>query len=312
MAQTWTAYNSASAQTTNNTNFEAKLDTERSSWSGASAPSSPVVGQRWLDTSGSEDVLKVYCDLYGTGDDWYPIGSVLNGIDLGADGDPHQVVNALLERKAAHVTPDAANEGRIYLHTGEGKANVLTTSAKREVVWSAASTDHQAGDGFIPIGACDLDATNPPTPVTVGTTPTVRGKVFDATNEKCSFGFRVRQGYSGDADLKVRVVGYLANAETDSDTIDATLTYVVVKPDNNEKPTGTSTTATIAKSIGAQSDQYSLHTADFTLDFDDVTNPIEAGDWVECEFSLSSVASVAGLIVRGFQPLVPSGLKATE
>lgn len=310
MAQTWVAYNSASAQTTNNTNTENKLDTERSSWSGASAPGSPVVGQRWLDTSGTEDVLKVYCDLYGTGNDWYPIGSVLNGIDLGADGDPHQVVNALLERKAAHVTPDAANEGRIYLHTGEDKANVLTTSAKREVVWSAASTDYQAVN--LPAASWERDATNPPTITAIGTTPTIRGWLFDATNEKASIAVRIPAGYSGDADLKLRLWCILNAGETAGDDIDWTLNWESRAPEANEPFNGTSTSATVAQDMPTNVAQYTSHVVDLTIDFDDATNPVAAGDLVIMEINRTNLSTVAGVILVGAQLLVPSGTKPTE
>jgi hypothetical protein len=108
------------------------------------------------------------------------------------------------------------------------------------------------------------------------------------------------------------VLAYLNAAETASDTIDATLDYVCLQPDNNELATATSTQVTVAESIGSNNSQYALHAFEFTLAYNDATNPIAAGDMLECEFALSSVASVAGIIVRGFQVKFPLGTKVTE
>jgi hypothetical protein len=308
MAQTFVAVDQATQTgTTVMGHLTDQATTLRSSFSGSSAPGSPVDGQLWLDTSATPHILKCYADLGGGGSAWQEIASIVHS---NVNFSNYQATNFRLENTASHTTPASGVIGEPYLHTGTSKAWIVTSASKREVVLSGFSTDYISI--WLPVKAWDWDATNPPTAATIGTTPTIRGAQFDATNEKMSIAVPVPAGYSGDADLKLRVWAYLLSAETDNDTIDATIDLVSVAPDAEEVPTGTSTQATVAESIGTGNTQYSLHKFDFTLDYNDATNPIAAGDLLEMEFALSSVASVSGIIVRGAQLLVPLGTKITE
>jgi len=311
MGQDFNAYAGASSVDTNIQNVIENTDTLRSSFSGTSAPTGPVVGQLWIDTSGSQDILKVYGDLYGTGNAWYEVSSVLHGdLDLGGDGTAKQLVNARAENLGAHVTPSAGNLGRVYYHTGEEKALVVTTSAKREHLWSAKNTDYQRVE--LPIDSWGRDATNPPTVTAIGTTPTIRGWLFDATNEKAGIFVRVPQGYSGDADLKLRLFCLLNATETGGDDIDWTLNWESRAPAANEPFGGTSTSATVAQDCPTNVTQYTSYMVDLTIDFDDATNPVAAGDLLALEIARTNLSTVAGVIVVGAELLVPSGTKATE
>jgi hypothetical protein len=222
----------------------------------------------------------------------------------------YQATNFRLENTASHTTPASGVIGEPYLHTGTSKAWIVTSASKREVVLSGFSTDYIAT--WIPAGAWERDATNPPTDAAVGTSPVVRGWQFDATNEKASFSVKVPAGYSADANPILEFYAYLLSAETDADTIDAAVDYVSLQPDNEEVPTATSTQATCAESIGTGNTQYSLHKFTIALTYNDATNPVAAGDLLEVEFGLTSVASVAGIIMRGVLAKFPLGTKITE
>lgn len=306
MAQTFTTPNSGTGAEVDDDLLD-NTNTLRSSFSGSSAAGSPVQGQLWLDTSAAEYALKVYGDLEGTGAAQYEIGSVLH-TDLKLRN--NQLVDVRLENKTAETTPGAGVIGEVYLHTTAAKMRVIVSATVREVVMSGSNVDYIPLT--LPARAWDLDATNPPTAVTVGTTPTIRGLLFDATNEKMSIAVPVPAGYSADADLKLRVWCYLNAAETASDTIDAAIQVLSLQPDNGELATATSTQYTKSESIGAQNTQYALHKFDFTITYNDATNPVAAGDMLEIEFALSSIASVAGIIFRSAQLLVPFGTKITE
>lgn len=284
-----------------------RTDTLLTSFSGSSSPGTPSQGQLWLDTSAASYVLKVYADLDATGAAWYEVGTVLHGT---VDGNNNQLANVRLENLTSHTTPSAGVIGEVYIHTTEEKASIIVSATEREVLMSANNTDYIAT--WLPAAVWENDATNPPTAVTVGTSPVVRGKLFDATNERASVSVVVPSGYSGDSDCILRCYAYLNAAETASDTIDAVVDLVSVQPDNDEVPTGTSTQYTRSESISTQNTQYALHKFDVTLTYNDATNPISAGDLIEIEFGLSSVASVAGIIFRGAQFLAPFGSKVTE
>lgn len=284
-----------------------QASTLRSCFSGSSSPGTPVDGQLWLDTSATPHILKCYADLGGGGSAWREVASIIHGP---FEGGNNQLTNVRLENTASHTTPASGVIGEPYLHTGTSKGWLVVSAAKREVILSGYSSD--CIPIWIPAGAWDRDATNPPTAAAVGTSPVVRGWQFDATNEKASFAVKVPAGYSADADVKLEFYAYLLSAETDSDTIDAAADYVSLQPDNEELATATSTQATCAESIGTGNTQYSLHKFVITLAYNDATNPIAAGDMLEIEFGLTSVASVAGIIMRGVLCKFPLGTKITE
>lgn len=306
MSQTFADVDQTGSATTCIGQLEDRTDTLRSSFSGSSAPSSPVDGQLWLDTSGSEDILKVYADLEGSGGAWYEVGSVLHG-DLKLRN--NELVDARLENLGSHTSPASGVVGEVYLYTGDNKARVIVSSTVREVVLSGSSVD------FIPVrvfGDLILDATNPPTAGTKGTTPTVRGWLFDAANELASFSVRVPAGYSATADCKLRLTCVLNQAETSGDDIDWTADLVSIAPSSSEVVSGTSTQATVAQDMGANVSEGAVHVVDITLDFDDATNPIAPGDLLCVEIHRTNLSNCGGVLVTDAAVLFPLGTKVTE
>lgn len=283
-----------------------RTDTLRSAFSGSTAPSSPVAGQTWLDESATERVFKAYFDAEGSGAGWYEVGSVLHG-NLKLRN--NQLVDARLENLSSHTTPASGVVGEAYLYTTDAKARLIVSATKREVILSASNVDYMAIDLF---AGMQRDATNPPTAGTKGTTPTCRGWLFDATNELASFVARVPQGYSGDANLKLRLLCVLNAAETANDDIDWTCDYTAAEPSSAEAVSKTSTSVTAAKDMGSTVAEGSVHVVDITLDYADATNPIAAGDVLTLEVHRTDLANCSGVILVGAQLLVPVGIKVTE
>lgn len=291
------------------TKLDDRTDTLRSTFSGTSLDGSPVVGEQNMHLDGSAsgyDVWKAYYDPEGSGDAWYECGSVLH-TDLTAVDGNHELIGWRFENTGTAPTPGAGTVGQVILDTsgGTNRMKVVRDASTLDTVMHGNAAEYIAID--LPIGSWDFDATNPPTATTVGTTPTIRGWAFNATNEQMSTSVRIPDGFSDTADCKLRFYCALESAETASDTIDATFDYVVLTPDNNEVLTKTSTQSTVSESIAANNSQYALHQFDFTIDYDDANNPIDAGDLLIGQFALSSVASVAGIIVVHAVFLVPFG-----
>lgn len=308
MSQTWVTIDQTTHTATQCIgHLDDKLTTLRSCWSGTSAPGSPTQGQFWLDTSGSDYILKVYADLDSTGAAWHEVGSFLHD-DL--DLDAHQLLNARLENLNSHTTPAAGVVGEVYLYTTDNKARLIASATKREVLFSGSNTDYMPL--FVPASALERDGTNPPTAATKGTTPTMRGWLFDATNELASFAFRVPAGYAADADLKLRIMCVLNQAETNGDDIDWTLDYVVRQPASSEVVSDTSTQVTVAQDMAANVSDGASHMVDLTLAYNDATNPIAAGDLIVGEIHRTNLSNCGGVIVVGIQLLVPIGTKITE
>lgn len=288
-------------------------DTLRSSFSGTSFPGSPVDGQVCYRTD-----LDAY--YYYNGTTWVEQGSALKGdLDLQGDGTTfRQLLNARLENASADPTPSADELGRAVLKTTSGaeKVKVVTTAAKLETVWSAGNTDYQRVE--LPTGAWERDATNPPTPVggTAGTTPTIRGLLFDNVNELMSACKRIPAGYSEDADLVLRVFDMLKDAgEVNGNDVEWTLDVVAELLNTAGVLVKTSTQYTGFRDIGAFTSIHSIGYVDIVIDFDDATNPIEQGSMICMELRRTSVGGAgkcAGVAFLGAQLLVPSGHKPTE
>ncbi len=278
----------------------------RKSFASSSSPASPVSGQIWIDTSGASAVLKVYGDLEGTGAAWYEVSRVLHGSMLGGN---NQLVDIRLENKSSHTTPASGVVGEVYLLTTDGKARLVVSATVREVLLSASNADNLAVDAF---SSLRLDATNPPTAGTKGSTPTVRGWLFDAANELASFCVRVPAGYSADADVKIRLECVLNQAESSGDDIDWTADYVVRAPASAELVSDTSSSATAAKDMSTHVAEGAWHYVDIALPYNDATNPIAAGDLLCVEIHRTDLANCGGVIVVGAQVLFPVGTKITE
>jgi hypothetical protein len=308
MSQTWVTIDQTTHTATQCIgHLDDKHTTLRSAWSGSSAPSSPVQGQLWLDTSASEYVLKVYADLEGTGAAWYEIGKVLHG-DLKLRN--NQLVDVRIENLNSHTTPASGVVGEIYLYTTDSKARLIVSATVREVLMSASNVDFVAIN--VPASAFERDISNPPTAATKGTTPTLRGWLFDNANELASIAVRVPAGYAADANCKLRLLCVLNQAETSGDDIDWTVDRVCIKPAAAEVVSGTSTQETVAQDMSTFVSDGAVHAVDIALVYNDATNPIEAGDLLVMEFHRTNLANCGGVIVVGAQVLFPFGTKITE
>lgn len=288
------------------TNFALSLVTFR----GTAKDAAYGEGYQWVDSSAAAEVHKLYYDADGSGPADYEVGSRQHGDlkFLGTGGG--QVFDLRFENVTSDATPAASNVGGVKYRTDTKQLRLVRDSSVLGTVVNVPDGGYISKE--LPVHAWDLDATNPPTAVTIGTTPTIRGLLFNATNQKMSCAVVVPAGYSAAADCKLRIWGYLNSAETASDTIDVAIQLLSLQADNGELATATSTQYTKSESIGAQNTQYALHKLDVVLTYNDATNPIAAGDLLEIEFALSSVASVAGFIFRTAQLLFPFGSGLTE
>lgn len=315
MSQTFTASNSGLALNTIQDNLLANTNTLRSSFSGASSPSGPVVGQLFLHEGGAasgDDVLKVYADLDGGGDAFVEAGRYLheNPEFVGASANHSgQLVNYGFESNAGTITAGSNNVGRFYLNTLIGKAQFIATSSKRETILSGNNSDYIPRD--LPLNLWTKGAT-PPTDATIGSSPATPAWLLDAVGESAVIKVKVPAGYSADADVKLRLAFALNVSETANDDLDITADVRVVEPNSNEALDGTSTQYTGTVDIGSNTAQYSVHEVEIDLTYNDATNPIAAGDWIAIEFHLTNVTGVAAALFLGAQALFPLGSKITE
>ena len=127
------------------------------------------------------------------------------------------------------------------------------------------------------LASANLGAT-PPTAWTAGTSPAARGYLFDATGESMTLQCVVPANFSDDADLALEMWWVLNTAETAADDIDVDCNWISVTP-GVDAINKTSTAATAgATDIGAVNGQYDTHKVSITIDYDDATNPVDAGD----------------------------------
>lgn len=311
MSQTWVALNTATqSPPTATTNQENKLDTLDTMWAGATSPTSPVAGRMWLDTSGTEDIVKVYCDIDGGGNAWVELASVLHGdLSVGYDtSNPNEIKFVLLEQRA-DVTPASGQVGRIWQNSTSGLVKIVKDASTAHVLVSSAITDTIKTE--LPLGAWTKGST-PPTDATKGTTPTMAGWQFDATAETAVCNVRVPAGYGGVSDLTLRTFWALNQTETSGDDLDVTVDLVSCQPDNNEAVSKTSTQATGTTDIGSNTADGAVTIVDVTLDYDDATNPIAAGDMLVMEMHLTNVTGVLDPLFMGAQLLAPFGSGLTE
>lgn len=279
----------------------ANVEEVRICFAGASEPSPKNEGQFWLDTSVTPPILKQYLDN-GGGLAWEIVGTLLHG-DL--DCDLNQLINARFENTATSPTPDAGNVGYMILHTGEERLQVVVSASEFDRVVHGNSGDLIPIDLFV--GQWKLDATNPPTEATKGSTPTTRGLLFDAVNELASIQFRIPQGFTDAHDIKLRLFTALNQAETAGDDEDWTADLVAVQPDNGEGFAGTSTQAVALVDLGSHVADGDSHQIDITLDYDDATNPLNPGDLVTVEIHRTNLTEVGGVILTHAQALFPFG-----
>lgn len=294
-----------------------RFDALQSMFSGASAPADGDLeaGRTWLDLDGGGtgiDLPMLYSDPDNGGDGWHGlheyVHSNINYISA-TSNTAGQLVTLGFERTSSDPTPSANNVGQQIHHTGISKGKVVADASTIEVICSGSNADMIPIE--LPLESWTLGST-PPTAATVGTTPAMPALLFDATGETVSRGVRVPAGYSGDADLTLRLQFALVTSETAGDDINITLDLVSVNTDSDEAVTQTSTQATVSHDLGATVTQDTVHTVDLTIDYDDANNPVAAGDWLVLEFHLTNTTTVSSVHFVGGQLLVPFGTKVFE
>lgn len=269
--------------------LDDRTDSLQSSFSGTAYPGSPVEGQLCYRTD--TDILYVYSDA-----SWSEIATAGNELAADMEFSFQEAKEMRVENLAADEAVAAGKDGHVFYHTGEGELkfvdNGVDTAVKtvRSVIQGTTVRELN-----LPLSAVGLDASNPPTAGTKGTTPTWRGYLFDATNELMSFVVRVPADYHT-ADLTLRLKCVLNQAETANDDIDwsGNVRSIV----SGESASGTSTaTAASLTDIGANNADGDMIDCDITIDYDDADNPINAGDTLCVEINRTDLAEVGGVIL---------------
>ncbi len=305
MGQNFAAINSGSGGDTVKTgidNLDERTDTLRTCFSGTSAPSSPEVGQLWLDTSATPNLLKQYKDV-GAGNAWVVIlTATRDGTDIVGDansGDTRATLAQLkgwrIENRSGAFTPAAGNVGGIYLDTDDASPTLVLDASTLGVLCNVTSASYDSVD--IPLDGTNWNDSTPPTAATKGTSPTVHGWLFDATGEKMCLVAKVPANWNGASDLKLRLTCVLNAAETNGDDIEWSGNLVAVTTGTDAVSKTSTATAASATDIGTASSEGSEHECDLTIDYDDADNPVTAGDTLYIEINRTEVTNVAGVIV---------------
>jgi hypothetical protein len=275
--------------------LDDRTDTLRACFIGPSAPSSPVEGQFWLDTSGTPYILKLRADYDGGGVAWNEV-NVATILSADVDYDFQEALQMRVENLGSHEAVAAGKDGFIYLLTGDGElyfVDQAVDNTVKKLCSVIAGTTTDSVD--IPLSEHNLGDT-PPTKSSLGTTPEVRGWLFDATAETMLLKVRVPNNYSADGNLTLRLLCMLAAAETANDDIDWSGDLLSLA--DGESGTGTSTAlAASLTDVGANNAQGEIIECDMVIDYDDATNPVNPGDWLFIEIHRTDLAEVAGVIL---------------
>lgn len=153
---------------------------------------------------------------------------------------------------------------------------------------------------------CSMNVAQAGTPATANTDTIFGGWTLDATAETLNLvaQSRVPAGFTGNHDLELQVSCLLLSAETASDDIDLATNWRSLSEGDGPGKTAT-TVASTTLDIGADNAQYDLHVVEVTIDHDDATNPVAAGDLFVATINLATITGVAGVIVVGADVLVP-------
>jgi len=208
------------------------------------------------------------------------------------------VSHASAENVAAFPTPGANNHGMFGVLDSDGSLRWVDFTVGNAVLAACNIVPSSSYDTVeIDLHSLVLDATNPPTVATKGTTPTIRGLLFDAANELAVVQCVVPSNWSADADLVLELDCVLNQGETAGDDIDWDADWVAVTQ-NVDAVSKASTAATaVDHDIGTAIADGTLHRVPIVIDFDDVSNPVAAGDLLAIQVHRSDLALVGGVIV---------------
>lgn len=273
-----------------------RTDTLRSNFSGPDEPSAPVTGQNWFE----DDVL---VPRYFDGSGWVEYGTApQSDVDFGFN----LALNFRVENTGATPTASAGTVGNIVLHTGAAKLKVVTTDAIVETVVSVSNADLQP----VPLTRLEVATTDPPNLVDVGTSPVWRTWEFDDLVQRLDAEASIPHGFSGDANMLLRLHCLLGAVETAADTIDVVVDYRTLIPGSTDTADGLSSQATASVSIGANAGVNTYHRADVVLPFADANNPLVADNALAMSIganALGGAGKVALFRVFKVELLSPTG-----
>ena len=282
----------------------------RKSFAGATAPTSPQVGQVWIDTSATPHVVKVYADI-GGGNAWQPLGPLSRlPASINADPSTGDDRTAPFEHKALRLEnvgslpgAVAGNAGLLVYRTSDGEVYVADQPVSG--AWKGMLSVKVAGSyDTVELdlsGDLGNDATNPPTKKRKGV---LEGWLFDATNEKRTFAFVVPKNWSANADLKLHLDQVLDAAETAGDDIEWSGEVRSLAPAEDKVSKAATALVDATTDIGADVDGIDdgggPHRTTLTIDHDDATNAVAIGnlllitDWRK---TVGGAGLVAGTVV---------------
>ena len=134
-----------------------------------------------------------------------------------------------------------------------------------------------------------------PTDQTVGTTPEIPVLLFDATNETAGFNAMLPRDIDVAVNSKLILTVALSEAESNNDTLDMTLDYVVVDEGQNSNLTKTSTQVTGTRTVTTAEGLAlgDVYTIEFNFDHGDANNPLTAlSTAILIEFHLTNITGV--------------------
>lgn len=287
MSQTWTVIdNSAQDVPTVNNNLQAQTVSLRSNFSGTSAPGAIVEGQWFVDTTTASDPIP----YFRANSAWVCVGNLK--ARAAKDMNDFELTNARIENLGADPAASGSKIGRVFYNIVDEKIKYDDGATIQTVHTGDVTAVRQ-----LPMSDVGLDDTNPPTAGTAGTTPTNRGWLFDAVNELYSFTVRVPTNWKGDGDILLDLDCVLPSGQVTGEDIAWTMDWVAYA--SGEDATKTSTNVTSATEISGTTTAGTMYRCTLNFDYDDSDNPITAGDILVGEIHLTTIASVASVVVAG-------------
>jgi len=283
------------------TKLYADLAKASNCFSDTSDPSSPAEGRVWWRS----DEQKGYIWTSAAKAQIVMLHTLTTDLDF--NGNEAQTLHLEELATGSLPTPGAAQESRLEYDSTLQYAT-LTTDANN---FYLAHMNANAGD-YVAI-SCDLNVSAAATAATADTNTRLGGWLMDATAEELNFVAKapVPEGWTGANDLLLKVCFLLSAAETAADDVDMDCNWLSLTAASGD---GSDKTATAASTVnydigGTAIAQYDMHTLTVTIDHDDATNPVVAGDYISGYLQRNTVGGagkVAGIIVVSATLLVPS------
>lgn len=271
---------------------------------GTSAPGSLTDGILWADNT---TVTRILWRIRGNSAWGYLVGwdytNSRHILEADFDCDKKQLHNLRLVNRATGslTAAGAANKGMLEFDSTLERWCGIGTS-KRVYLGEC----DLAGTTYAKI-PCSLNVGGLGTPATASTALAQGGWLMDGAGEQLNVVALqpVPTGFTDAHDLTLVVTCALAAAETNGDDIDIDGEWRAVTPGTDAANKTATGFAAVAQDIGTASAQYSVHDVTLTVDYDDVTNPVDAGDWLQAVVNRDGLATVAGIVIFAAHFRVP-------